>query len=43
MVCMHSISSKYANEFNMYLNLFVLLYADDTVLMSETAEDLQKQ
>ena len=40
---LHSISSKYANEFNMYLNLFVLLYADDTVLMSETAEDLQKQ
>ena len=29
--------------FNMYLNLFVLLYADDTVLMSETAEDLKKQ
>ena len=40
---LHSVSSKYANEFNMYLNLFVLLYADDTVLMSETAKDLQKQ
>ena len=27
----------------MYLKLFVVLYADDTVLMSETQADLQKQ
>ena len=25
------------------MNIFVLLYADDTVLMAETPEDLQKQ
>ena len=34
-----SISSKYSDEFNMYLKLFVLLYADDTVLMSDSPED----
>ena len=27
----------------MYLKLFVLLYADDTVLLAETADDLQHQ
>ena len=40
---LNSLSSKFENDLNMYLNLFVLLYADDTVLMSETPEDLQKQ
>ena len=25
------------------MNIFLLLYADDTVLMAETPEDLQKQ
>ena len=38
-----SISSNYSDEFNIYLKLFVLLYADDTVLMSESPEDLQHQ
>jgi hypothetical protein len=28
---------------NVYMNIFLLLYADDTVLMTETPEDLQKQ
>ena len=27
----------------MYLKLFILLYADDTVLLAETADDLQHQ
>ena len=27
----------------MYLKLFVLLYADDTVIMAESREDLQAQ
>ena len=40
---LNSVSSKFVNEFDIYLNLFVLLYADDTVLKSETPEDLQKQ
>jgi hypothetical protein len=37
---LNSLSSKFENDFNMYLNLFVLFYADDTVLMSENPEDL---
>jgi hypothetical protein len=31
------------NIMNVYMNIFLLLYADDTVLMTETPEDLQKQ
>ena len=27
----------------MYMNLFVLLYADDTILLAETPDGLQKQ
>jgi hypothetical protein len=30
-------------EFDIYLELFVLLYADDTVLFSDSASDLQLQ
>ena len=38
-----SISGDIEKELNMYLKLFVILYEDDTVLMSESSEDLQKQ
>ena len=38
-----SISDDIERELNMYLKLFVILYADDTVLMSESSDDLQKQ
>ena len=38
-----SISDEIETELNYYLKLFVILYADDTVLMSESQEDLQKQ
>ena len=38
-----SISQDIENIMNVYMNIFVLLYADDTVLMAETPEDLQKQ
>ena len=38
-----SAMQKIQNETNVYLNLFVLLYADDTILLSESAEDLQHQ
>ena len=31
------------NEFNVYLRLFVLLYADDTILLSEKPTELQYQ
>ena len=29
-------------QLNMYLRLYVLLYADDTIILAETAEELQK-
>ena len=38
-----TISAKFENELNMYMNLFVLLYADDTILLAETPDGLQKQ
>jgi hypothetical protein len=31
------------SELDVYLKLFVLLYADDTVIMSESTEDMQKK
>ena len=40
---LESISRKYENEFDMYLKIFILLYADDTVLLSESKDDLQHQ
>jgi hypothetical protein len=38
-----TISQDIENIINVYINIFLLLYADDTVLMAETPEDLQKQ
>ena len=38
-----SVSDKLHQELDVYIKLFVLLYADDTVLMAENANDLQKQ
>jgi hypothetical protein len=38
-----TISQDIENIMNVYMNIFLLLYADDTVLMAETPEDLQKQ
>ena len=35
------LSEKVEREFNIYLQLFVLLYADDTILLSESPDDLQ--
>jgi hypothetical protein len=37
------ISDEIEGEFDIYLKLFVLLYADDTVLFSDSASDLQLQ
>jgi hypothetical protein len=42
-VGLSSISQKYPGEITVYVNLFVLLYADDTILLAETAADLQQQ
>ena len=36
-------SKKLERELQIYLKLFILLYADDTILLSETREDLQNQ
>jgi hypothetical protein len=41
-VGLQSISSSVENELFLYLKLSVLFYADDTVIMIETAHDLQK-
>ena len=37
------LSEEIESELDMYINLFIILYADDTVLLSETKEDLQRQ
>ena len=37
-----SISSDLENELTVYLKIFLLLYADDTVLLSENSHDLQE-
>jgi hypothetical protein len=38
---LESISSELEAQLEIYLNIFALLYADDTVLMSETSDGLQ--
>lgn len=38
-----SISDAIETELNYYFKLFFILYADDTILMSESQEHLQKQ
>ena len=38
-----SITEDFESELDIYLKLFVLLYADDTVIMSESKEDMQNQ
>jgi hypothetical protein len=36
------VSSELKDKSNFYLKLFIILYADDTVMMAESAADLQK-
>lgn len=38
-----NISNDLEDEFDNFLKLFTILYADDTVLLAESKEDLQKQ
>ena len=40
MSCIHD---KRGEKIGIYLKLFVLLYADDTILLSDTFDDLQLQ
>ena len=37
-----TISSELKDKLNLYLKLFIILYANDTVIMAESAADLQK-
>jgi hypothetical protein len=36
-----SISEDFENDLQIYVKLFTILYADDTVLLTESAEELQ--
>ena len=38
-----TVSSELKDKLNLYLKLFIILYEDDTVIMAESAADLQKQ
>jgi hypothetical protein len=40
-VGLQSITDATENELILYMKLLILLYADDTVLMAESADDLQ--
>ena len=40
---LQTISDEIENNLDIYLNLCILLYADDTALLAETANDLQTQ
>jgi hypothetical protein len=33
----------YYNKLDIYLKLFIILYTDDTVILSESESDLQEQ
>ena len=41
--CIESVTKALEKYINVYLKLVILLYADDTVLLAETADDLQHQ
>ena len=38
-----TVSSELKDKLNLYFKLFIILYADDTVIMAESAANLQKQ
>jgi hypothetical protein len=38
-----TVSSELKDKLNLYLKLFIILYANDTAMMEESAADLQKQ
>lgn len=40
-VGLQSISNEIENDLSLHLKLLILFYADDTVIMAESAEDLQ--
>ena len=42
-VGLKSITDELETELEIYLKIFAMLYADDTILLAESAEDLQVQ
>ena len=42
-VGLKSITDELETELEIYLKIFVMFYADDTILLAESAEDLQVQ
>ena len=38
-----TVSSELKDKLNLYLKFFIIVYEDDTVIMAESATDLQKQ
>ena len=38
-----SLTEDLEQELNTYLKLFILLYADDTVILAESSDDMQNQ
>jgi hypothetical protein len=40
---LESISGDLENQLNIYLKSFIILYADDTIILSESGSDLQAQ
>jgi hypothetical protein len=42
-VGLKSITDELETELEIYLKIFVMLYADDTILLAESAEDLEVQ
>ena len=38
-----TVSSELKDKLNLYLKLFIILYADDTAIMAESAAELRKQ
>ena len=42
-VGLKSMTDKLETELEIYLKIFIMLYVDDTILLAESAEDLQVQ
>ena len=38
-----NISGDFENDLEIYVKLFTIIYADDTVLLAESAEELQSE
>ena len=41
-MCLERLNDQCLNELGIYIKVFLLLYADDTILLAESAVDLQR-